>query len=178
MAELVKSRRLFFALWPDDVVRTELLRQFKHMPQYTLRGSKTLPSNLHITLHFIGNVDDVTMSCLQQAARTVHAAAFELILDQPGYFSKPQVFWLGCSSTPVAMSDLYRQLAEVLLPCGYQAETRPFSPHVTLMRKLREPGEFVPVEPIIWPMRSFALIESVSIPGGVMYQVVENYFLE
>lgn len=178
MIEPVKKRRLFYALWPDETVRNELVRQFKRMPQYNMRGNKTVPANLHITLHFIGNVDETMMACMQQATRTVQAAAFELNLDQPGYFSKPQVFWLGCSNPPAAMSTLHQQLADVLLPCGYKAETRPFSPHVTLMRKLREPGELVPVEPIVWPIRSFALIESNTCAEGVIYQPLENYFLQ
>ncbi|MDQ1363879.1 MAG: 2,3-cyclic 3-phosphodiesterase [Pseudomonadota bacterium] len=175
---IIKSRRLFFALWPDESACSEIVRQFKRMPQYNMHGNKTVPSNLHITLHFIGNVDESMLACLQQAARTVHAPAFELKLDQPGYFSKPQVFWLGCASTPAAMQTLHRQLADALLHCGYQAETRPFSPHVTLMRKLRDPGDLIPVEPIVWPIRSFALVESIACAEGVIYQPLENYFLE
>ena len=177
MTESVKKRRLFFALWPDDAVRNEIVRRFENTPQYAMQGGKTTPSNLHITLHFIGNVDEPTMACLQQAAKTVQAAAFELKLDNLGYFSRPQVFWLGCSNPPEGLQKLHQQLAEVLFPCGYEAEARPFSPHVTLMRKLREPGDFVPIESINWPVQSFALIESVACPDGVQYQLVENYFL-
>lgn len=178
MAEPAKLRRLFFALWPDDAVRGEIVRRFENMPQYAMQGSKTVPSNLHITLHFIGNVDEPTMACLQQAGRTVQGAAFELKLDNLGYFSKPQVFWMGCSNMPATLQVLHQQLAEALLPCGYEADARPFSPHVTLMRKLRAPGDFVAIESINWPVQSFALVESVACPDGVQYQLVENYLLE
>jgi 2'-5' RNA ligase len=178
MSNAVTLRRLFFALWPDEAVRNEMVRQFKRMLQHDCPGNKMLPSNLHLTLHFIGNVDDAMTSCLQQAASTIKADSFELRLDKPGYFPLPGIFWIGCSELPEALMALHHQLARVLLPCGYKPESRPYSPHITLMRKLREAGDFEPVEPVVWAVKSFALIESLPTHYGVQYQVRQNYFLE
>jgi len=177
MAEPAKNRRLFFALWPDDALRNEIVRQFEQMPQQRMHGKPMQAGNLHLTLHFIGNVDAATSRCLHRAAQTVRGDAFTLQLDTVGYFPQPKIFWMGCAHIPSAMQALHQQLADALLPCGYQAESRPFTPHVTLLRKLADPGEFVPFEAIHWPVKSFSLMESLSSSEGVLYRPLENYLL-
>lgn len=175
---IIKSRRLFFALWPDDVVRHDIISRFERLPQHAMHAKKMQPGNLHLTLHFIGNVDDTLAACLHQAALTVRSPAFTLQLDSTGYFKPPQIFWMGCSQRPEGLQALHQQLADVLLPCGYQAESRPFTPHITLLRKLRDPGERVALEPVHWDVKSFSLIESLSSAEGVIYHPLENYLLQ
>ena len=175
---IIKSRRLFFALWPDDAVRNEIISRFEQMPQHATQAKKMQPGNMHITLHFIGNVDSAMAACLHQAAQTVRSTGFTLQLDTVGYFKSPQIFWMGCAQLPEGLRVLHQQLAEVLLPCGYQAESRPFTPHITLLRKLRDPGTRVAFEPVHWDVKSFSLIESLSSGEGVMYRPLENYFLQ
>jgi len=108
-------------------------------------------ANLHLTLHFIGNVYFEQMECLQRAARLVRAAPFDLTIDRQGYFHKPRVAWLGCSNLPAALDDLHRQLGEHLQSCDYRPELRPYQPHVTV------------------------LIEVQAIDNGVQYRAVETY---
>ena len=177
MVEPEKTRRVFFGLWPDDSVRAAIVKQFAQMPQYHAQATRMTPNNLHLTLHFIGHVDSVMLDCLQLAAQKVTADAFNLQLDCTGYFLPPKVFWLGCTQTSHALQLLHQQLSEVLHPCGYVAESRAFSPHVSLLRKLQEPGEQVAVEAIDWPVQSFALIESLPSSSGVLYRPLQNYFL-
>lgn len=177
MNDVPKLQRLFFALWPEDDVRQAITEHFRAMPQSKLQGSKMRPDNFHITLHFLGNVDDAMAECVHRAALTVQGSSFELTLDQLGHFYKSQVFWLGSHQLPPAMLALHQQLGEALKTCGFEPETRPYAPHVTLMRKLRAPGDIPEVAPIHWPVQSFALIESVNDAEGVHYQPRQKYFL-
>lgn len=133
--------------------------------------------NLHMTLHFIGNVDGATRDCLHRAAQRITGEAFELQLDRYGHFYRARVFWMGCEHTPGALQALYQNLGETLAPCGYSLEHRPFAPHVTLLRKLDNPGDMIRPAPILWLVNDFVLVESVPVEGGVDYRVIERYAL-
>jgi 2'-5' RNA ligase len=178
MNDQPEQQRLFFALWPEDDVRQAIAEYFLQTPQSRLRASTVRPENYHITLHFLGNVEAAMADCAARVAQSVQGRAFELTLDQPGHFYKSQVFWLGCRQVPPALLALQQQLGEALQTCGYQPETRPFAPHVTLMRKLRAPGDIPEVVPIHWPVQSFVLVESVADAEGVHYLPRQKYLLQ
>lgn len=169
-----KDIRLYFALWPD-----ETLRQRLHAAATTIavdsRGRRVPRANLHLTLHFIGNVYFEQMNCLQVAARAVRAPAFDLTIDRQGYFNKPRVAWLGCSNPPAALDDLHRQLGEHLQSCDYRPEARPYQPHVTVARKLGSIATEASFAPLDWRVSEFALIEVQAIENGVQYRAVETY---
>ena len=133
------------------------------------------PTNLHLTLHFIGNVYFAQMDCLQAEARRVDACAFKLVLDCQGCFGKPRVAWLGCREIPPALVDLHRELGARLQSCDYQPERRPYHPHVTVARKSGPIGTAVGFDPLCWVVDEFALVEVQAVENGVHYRVVETY---
>jgi 2'-5' RNA ligase len=171
------GQRIFFALWPDDAVRRQIVDQFRHTPQSKTSARLMRKHNLHITLHFIGNVDAEQRGCMHQAAQQVRGEPFQLSLDRYGHFYRAKVFWLGSEQAPQALFDLYAALGEAIEPCGYRVERRPYAPHVTLLRKLNRPGEMIKPEPIQWSVNEFVMVESVPIEGGVDYRVIERYAL-
>ncbi|MDH5473542.1 MAG: RNA 2',3'-cyclic phosphodiesterase [Gammaproteobacteria bacterium] len=171
----VNTRRVFFALWPDDGVRQKVIETFNQSPQSKLKGRLMRPENIHITLHFIGNVLEEKLDCLDQAAQTVTVDPFELSLDCYGYFYKARVFWMGCQVTPDPLKKLYTKLGNVLSPCDYDVNRRPYAAHLTLMRKLNKPGEFGNFAPIHWRVNNFVLVESIAVEHGVEYQVIKRY---
>jgi len=175
MTEDKKQHRLFFALWPGDEIRKQIVRAFAQTPQYNMPGRVMRPSNLHITLHFIGNVSSEQKDCLHQAAQTVKGEACTMRLDYYGHFYRARVFWLGCREIPQSLSTLYQDLGSALQACAYQMERRPYAPHVTLMRKLKRPGEMITPQAIEWPINEFVLVESVPVEQGVEYRVIERY---
>ena len=171
-----KDIRLFFALWPDTALRQRLAEAAGTIP-VTGVARRVPHANLHMTLHFIGNVYFDEMACMQRQARCVDACAFQLEIDCQGYFGKPEVGWLGCRVISDALVELHWQLGTRLQECGYRPETRPYHPHVTVARKLGSIDTQVSYEPIVWPVREFALIEVQSVENGVQYRVVETYSL-
>ena len=169
-----KDIRIFFALWPNDALRDSLHRASKTIP--VERPARRVPQyNLHLTLHFIGNVYFDQMTCLQQQARLLKAAAFELNIDCQGYFKKPRVAWLGCSEMPTAMRELHQKLGQRLQLCDYRPEARHYNPHVTMARKIDRIPELVSFESIPWAVENFALIEVRQVDDGVEYRVIETY---
>ena len=178
MIQAPRQHRLFFALWPSDEVRQQIVSAFARTPQYKMRGRIMQPSNLHITLHFIGNVNDDQKACLHQVAQSIRAEACPLQLDTYGHFYRARVFWLGCRVIPESLKQLYRNLGSALKACGYEMERRPYAPHVTLMRKLLRPGDIITPEPVDWPIEEFVLVESRTAEHGFEYHVIERYPLE
>ena len=131
--------------------------------------------NLHLTLHFIGDVQRDQADCLRRAARRVEGRVFELVIDRRGWFRRARVGWLGATDIPLALAALHGALGARLGDCGFRPEARAFHPHVTVARKLSSgPGPGI-VEPLGWRVERFALIESVSVEDGVQYRVVETY---
>ena len=168
-----KEVRLFFALWPDESVRDEIAERLTHI---ALNECRQVPRyNWHMTLHFIGNTTFGEKKCLNRQARKVWTKPFELTLDQTGFFKRPKVFWLGCSHVPEILYDLQENLGREISCCDYQPETRPYSPHITVARKVMQPPEVSQMAAIHWQVDRFVLIESVSESGGVRYQVLEEY---
>ncbi len=167
--------RLFFALWPDDTLRAQIVETRKLIPGLD-QGRLLVAGNLHLTLHFLGNIDLDRIECFIRQARKVRAQPFSLELDTPGYFKKARVLWLGCQQLPTALVDLHRQLGRHLETCEFKVEERPYNPHMTLARKINRRPDMPPrVEPLPWQVDKFVLVQSVSIEGGVRYQVKESF---
>jgi 2'-5' RNA ligase len=175
----MKQRRLFFALWPEKEVRQAIVRQTA--PYLKKNNGRIIPAaNLHITLQFIGSVDEETAGCLHTAASAVKVEPFQLDLDTFGYYSRAKIAWLGMTHTPDSILRLNQTLGEHLTDCGYQPDSRKYSPHVSLMRKCRRPVSALRGEVSIpWSVDRFVLLESVqeTIDGrqGVSYRVIEQY---
>ena len=172
-----KGIRLFFALWPTPAQRSGLQAAADSI-QLASTARRVPSANLHLTLHFIGNVSFDAMACMQSQARLLDASAFRLGIDRQGYFSKPRVAWLGCGEIPDALGALHRQLGERLQFCGFQPEARPYHPHLTVARKVGTIDTGVAFAPLCWQVDEFALIEVQAVENGVQYRVVETYSLE
>jgi len=171
------QRRIFFALWPDDKVRTEIFQVFNRVSHDRFPGHHLHKNNLHMTLHFIGNVSEEKFECAVSAASELKAKSFQLSLDHFGSFAKAKVFWDGLSVVPEGLSQLHQALGQSLTKCDYFPEIRAYTPHVTLMRKFKSREVLMPHEPVIWSVNQFALVESMSIEGGVEYRPLRFYDL-
>ena len=170
-----KSLRLFFALWPDEKVRDQIELNLRILPP---TAGRIVPRhNWHMTLHFIGNTSLDEKNCLHRQAKKLRSAKFNLTIGRCGYFKKPKVFWFGCEQTPQALLTVQQNLGILLSECQYEPETRHYSPHITVARKVLTPPEQIEVKPIQWHVDRFVLIESISIKDGVRYDVIEQYSL-
>jgi 2'-5' RNA ligase len=167
-------RRLFLALWPETAVRdavADLQQRFPHGI-----GRRVPAANLHLTLVFLGATPEARRQCLEQAVGEIHTAPFDVRLDRVGWWRRPQVLWAGSASTPPALEELVQALQERVARCGGEVEARPFEVHLTLFRKVREPPRPLPsVTPILWPVQTFALVESITAAAGADYRVLRQW---
>ena len=179
MAEKQQCRRLFLALWPDEIIRKKLADvQKKLAGNERLKTAKPVPAaNLHITTHFLGAVTEEVHTRLEALLYGVKAQPCTLVIDRWGYFPRAKVLWLGAKEAPDALKDLVEQTQTCIQQCvdGYQQKR--FVPHITVFRKARHPLEVDDFYPIEWNIDRFALVESVTHPEGPEYSVLKKWML-
>ena len=169
------EQRLFFALWPDAEFRRRLQRVARRLPVHN--GRLTHPLDWHITLFFLGNVDESRTACVKQAAASVGGAPFQLTIDQIGFWRRPRILWCAPLRVPDSLVRLVESLSQRLEMCGFKPESREYKPHITLARKSL-PVEAQRLDPsLVWPVREFVLVASHSGGRPPRYQVIARWSL-
>lgn len=124
--------RLFIAI----EIPTEHKRELGRL-QAEITGARRVPlEQIHLTLAFLGEVDEETAGKLGNALAQLQAEAFELAFAGTGCFPdrrRPRVVWVGLKAEP-ALQKLAAAVSATLLACGITLEDRHFSPHITLAR--------------------------------------------
>lgn len=172
----IKQKRIFFALWPDDNTRQEIYQLFLDSG-LSKTGHLFKSHNLHLTLHFLGNVPAEKYDCALEVASAIKVNAFNLKLDHYGVFKKAGILWYGPTCIPQGLSELHHKLAVALGSCDYLPDKRKLKPHVTLMRKYKAFDQQFNAKEINWFIDQFALVESIPVEGGVEYKPVKIYKL-
>jgi 2'-5' RNA ligase len=95
--------------------------------------------NLHLTLRFLGAVDEARLGCAREALEAVaeQAPPFAVVLGGLGGFPSrraPRVVWVGVEAGGSALGALHARIEAALERCGFAREGRPFQGHVTLGR--------------------------------------------
>lgn len=124
--------RLFVGIALPDQHRERL-----SLMAHGLHGARWVaPENLHVTMRFIGEVDEDKAEDLSAALDPVTAEPFELRVQGLGTFGDPaHVLWAGVADTPKgALAELYGRIESALVREGLEPEHRKFAPHVTLAR--------------------------------------------
>ena len=93
---------------------------------------------LHITIKFIGEVDDVRSAAILTALRPpLDVESFDLTLAGLGAFPKngpPRVLWIGTEPGRDGLIAVEREISSRLRTLAIPPESRPYSPHLTLAR--------------------------------------------
>jgi 2'-5' RNA ligase len=98
------------------------------------------PDSIHITLLFLGEVDDRSLHTICRAVKEIAAAEppFALRVSGLGAFPtlrRPKVAWAGIVDGAEQLRRLYDKLEAKLLDMGcYRKEEREYTPHLTLGR--------------------------------------------
>lgn len=145
------------------------------------------PENYHITLRFLGDVDDVTAREFASNLATIRADAFDLQFDGLGIFGnrRPRALWAGLGQSE-RLAALQRAHELAAQKAGLAPEQRNFHPHVTLARLrnvkaaaaarwLEGGGAFMAVP---FPVTRFVLYSARASQGGGPYVVEQGFPLD
>jgi len=163
---------------PELKLRLSLLGTSMHGARWIDAG------NMHLTLRFIGEIDEGVAADIDEALAQVKARRFSLQLAGTGVFGghRPRALWVGVERDP-QLVKLHDRIEQALIRVGVAPEPRKFMPHVTLAR-LREPvlvelANFLAAqarfraEPL--PVDHFSLIASFPTKAGSVYEDQADY---
>ena len=165
--------RLFVAVWPPD----DVLDRLAVLPRPEADGLRwTEREQWHVTLRFLGPVDDVAPVVEALAGLDVSGTEAEL---------GPAVGRFGqrILHVPVAgLDDIAAAVLGATADLGKPPDGRPFTGHVTLARVARNAKADLrgvtgaPVE-AEWEVGDVCLVESQLAPKGARYEVLERFTL-
>jgi RNA 2',3'-cyclic 3'-phosphodiesterase len=132
--------RCFIATDINDQLRKEidrLQREFKKRIKIQTGIKWVKPELIHLTLKFLGDVEDQRADEITDAIQLACAAQkdFQLEFSTVGTFGRPaKVLWLGIEKQSTELEKLVQDLEENFEQLGFPKEQRPFSAHLTLAR--------------------------------------------
>lgn len=165
--------RVFFALNPDLETRQQLQSVSTGISDRA--GRKVPAANFHLTLLFLGSVEQSLLPELVQAGNRIESAPFVLTIDQAGWWSQPGVLWLGPTASPPALLALENQLTALAQSLDLLTTIPTLKPHITLLRQVRSSVELPSFRQINWQVGSFCLMESINQSKGVSYRILESW---
>ena len=162
--------RTFIAIELEEEVKDHLANIQAETQKLCRKGNYTPKDNFHLTLHFLGEVEEDDLDYLQEAIFETarRNRPFTLTLDKIGFFPRGNkgIMWAGLEKS-THLQRLFSTLEKSLEQQGFARERKGLSPHITLGREVEPHRSFmdvqkgVKVEPMRISVRSISLMESV-----------------
>jgi 2'-5' RNA ligase len=174
-------RRLFLGVPLDPDMRVMLAQ---HLQEHQIPGRAVPPDNWHLTVRFLGNVDQVAMERLvAELDQAALGQPFEIALGDLGAFPRParaSVVWLALDKGQERLADLNEIAEEASQVVGLAPEERPFAPHLTLSRirpELDVRADLASYRRVRlqWTAGELVLFESRTGRGGAVYEALEKF---
>jgi 2'-5' RNA ligase len=169
------GRRLFFALWPSDEFRGEIVSATQAIARNS--GGRVIPpENLHVTLLFLGQVSESRFAAVQQAGDAcANEPAFELSFDRAEVWGRANLLCLTTSATPAEATALAEKIRHSLREETLGTSEHEFRPHITLARDLPRRRHPEPINSLRTKVNEFVLVESRPGPSGSQYSVLARW---
>lgn len=180
--------RTFIAIEIDSIALNELLRIRDEI--FSDLDIKFEPKEkIHITIKFIGDIDDAQipeLECeLQKVAESI--SSFNLKFSKFGLFKKhgiPSILWAGINESN-ELCNLHFEVQKILTKLGFEIEKRKFKPHLTLLRFKKEKvisniNSILNknISQIKFGVSVFTLFKSELKPSGSDYSVIKIFKLK
>jgi 2'-5' RNA ligase len=129
--------RLFVALEFPDAIRAGIRELVAQLRPLARQGRWVGAEGMHVTLKFIGHVEESRFEPIVSALAKIHSyAPVELGFRGIGFFPserRPRVCWCGIEASK-NLARLAGEIEHSLVPLGIAVEKRDFVPHLTLAR--------------------------------------------
>jgi len=180
--------RTFIAIEiPEHIQKKTFLLTEKIPPTY-VRIKWVKQFNIHLTLLFLGDVDETNMEMIKEGCLSVSSSyfGFDMALLNSGVFPnfrKPRIIWVGISpdskTNLVHLANLLREALSFLKI----DERKGFSPHITLGRikniynllSLKDSIEQISFKTEKFPVKEITIFKSVLKPDGPIYTPMAKF---
>jgi len=141
--------RVFIAIELSEEVKKGIAQVQSEMMGSTNKVKWVEPSSMHVTLKFLGEVEDKRLNNIFDATDNVAAEfiPFQVEIKGTGAFpsiGRPKVLWVGIDQGSNELIRIVNKLEEKLFSCGFPREKKKWTPHITLGRvKQLKDKEFI-----------------------------------
>ena len=175
--------RAFIAIeFPDEVVK-EIARVQELVSKIKFTGKLTELENLHLTLKFLGEIDEKKLEDAKEKLKLIKFDSMNLKLGKVGTFSirgNPHIVWIKLEGK--ALYELQKKIDKSLKEIGFKMEER-FMGHLTIARVkyvkdkkgFLKHLESIKVKPLSFDVSEFKLKKSELKPIGPVYSDVDIY---
>ncbi len=174
--------RTFISVRLNEEAVEEIKRIQKELSKSGLYNGKiTEEENLHLTLKFLGEVNEKQVEEVRRRLKEIKLLKFEVKLGDIGVFSKEfvRIIWVKLEGA----EDLQRQVDEALH--GLFTHEKRYMGHLTIARvkSVKDKNEFIEfltkikVKEVSFEVDKFELMKSELTPKGPMYKVLDEYWL-
>jgi len=176
-------KRTFISIELSENVKKEIEKIQEKLPEF--KGKKTELENLHLTLKFLGEIDDWKIEEVKKRLKTFSSSPpthpFETGLDKIGVFSEEyiRIVWVHLTNC----EELQKEIDKVL--DGLFEPEKRFMGHITIARvknvedkeKFLEDLKGIEIKNVKFKIDKFYLKESKLFPEGPRYFVIGEYDL-
>ena len=179
--------RTFIAVELDPGFREKIRDLQDRFADFDLKFVK--PELVHITLKFLGDVDESKIPSISAALDSIMCEPFEAKVGGLGTFPKPsnpRVLWLGASGN---FKTLHENIEDLMKPFKFETDNKEFSSHATLARvkflKKDQKNDFITtlrelkyVEIGSMWVNKVLLKKSTLTPEGPIYETLHTTYLD
>lgn len=172
--------RAFISIDIPEKVKDEIVKIQKQIPEF--KGKLTEKENLHLTLKFLGEIDEYKIEKIKEKLSEIKYNSFEAEIGSIGIFSEKfvRIVWLHIANCEKLQKQIDEKLSEL-----FEKEKR-FMSHLTIARvkSIQDKKEFVEklyniiIPKINFYVDSFNLKESTLTSKGSLYRDLERYNLK
>lgn len=168
--------RLFISINFNVDVKDRIIEIENKLKEYALKGNFTRVENLHLTLVFLGEVNEKNIEKIELSMSHIATSPFKLLFNDMGCFKRNggDIWWLGAEHSSI-LFDLQKKLSMDLQELGFPVEQRKYTPHLTLGREVLLNEKFSrmdisnQIEPIAVDVCKISLMKSERINGKLTY---------
>ena len=131
--------RTFVALPLDSHITTSLQDLYRQLKSLPVDVKWVDPQSIHLTLTFLGNVEEARIDPLCEAIRRGIGGKkpWTVAVKKIGTFPamrNPRVVWVGLDDPSGRLITMQQRIEAELAPLGFEKEKRKFTPHLTVGR--------------------------------------------
>ena len=139
--------------------------------------SRKVPmQNYHVTVAFLGDINNDQLILLREMLDQLEHSAFELVFNEVKYWPDSTLLWLGADTVPDDALQLADKCKNIANRAGVRTGSRRYEPHLTLARKTESPPGVPLIDPQ-FPMKfeSVQLMQSIRERSGVRYIELDSW---
>jgi RNA 2',3'-cyclic 3'-phosphodiesterase len=132
---VLHAMRLFIAVTPPAEIRDLVVKTYSEIE----RARWVRKEQLHVTLRFLGELEEEAAASVREALRAIAAPHLTLALKRAGTFGRPaRVLWCGLDPEE-EICALASEIDRIVVQAGLTEADKPFAPHLTVARFKNSP---------------------------------------